>query len=72
MWAELVDDSAAFGLQSGTRDDPELRERCAHFAEQCCRLIPAAISQSEKRPGPGPQTANSLLDRAERPSTPSW
>jgi multidrug resistance protein MdtO len=65
MLAELMDDSAAFGLQSETRDDPELRQRCARIAEQCGLLIPPAVPQSEKRPAPGPQTTNSLLDRVE-------
>jgi multidrug resistance protein MdtO len=66
MLAELMDDSAAFGLQSDTRDDPELLERCARIAEQCGRLVPAAIPQSENRLEPGPQTTNTLLDRVER------
>src|SRR5580692_8809393 len=65
MLAELMDDSAAFGLQSEARDDAELRQRCARIAEQCGRLIPAAIPQSEKRLELGPQTTNSLLDRVE-------
>jgi multidrug resistance protein MdtO len=65
MLAELMDDSAAFGLQSDTRDDPEFRQRCARIAEQCGRLIPAAIPQSDKRLEPDPQTTNSLLDRVE-------
>jgi multidrug resistance protein MdtO len=65
MLAELMDDSAAFSLQSETRDDPEFRQRCAHIAEQCGRLIPAGIPQSEKRLEPRPQTTNSLLDSVE-------
>ncbi|MDT7811581.1 MAG: multidrug resistance protein MdtO [Acidobacteriaceae bacterium] len=65
MLAELMDDSAAFGLQSDTHADPELLERCARIAEQCGRLVPAAIPQSEKRLEPGPQTTNTLLDRVE-------
>jgi multidrug resistance protein MdtO len=65
MLAELMDNSAAFGLQSETRGDPEFRQRCARIAEQCGRLIPAAIPQSEKRLEPAPQTANTLLDRVE-------
>jgi multidrug resistance protein MdtO len=65
MLAELMDDSAAFALQSETRHDPKFRQRCARIAEQCGRLIPAAIPQSEKRLEPGPQTTNSLLDRVE-------
>ena len=66
MLAELMGDSAAFGLQSDTHADPELLERCARIAEQCGRLVPAAIPQSEKRLEPGPQTTNTLLDRVER------
>jgi multidrug resistance protein MdtO len=65
MLAELMDDSAAFGLQSETRDDAEFRQRCARIAEQCGRLIPAVIPQSEKRLEPRPQTTNSVLDRVE-------
>jgi multidrug resistance protein MdtO len=65
MLAELMDDSAAFGLQNDARDDAELLQRCARIAEQCGRLIPAAVPQSEKRLEPGPQTTNSLLDRVE-------
>jgi multidrug resistance protein MdtO len=65
MLAEMMDDSAAFGLQSGTRDDRGFRQRCARIAEQCGRLIPAAIPQSEMRPELGPQTTNTLLDRVE-------
>jgi multidrug resistance protein MdtO len=65
MLAELMDNSAAFGLQSETSDDLEFRQRCARIAEQCGRLIPAAIPQSEKRLEPGPQTPNILLDRVE-------
>jgi multidrug resistance protein MdtO len=65
MLAELMDNSAAFGLQSETRDDPDVRQRCARVAEQCDRLIPAAVPQSEKRLDLGPQTTNTLLDRVE-------
>jgi multidrug resistance protein MdtO len=65
MLAELMDNSAAFGLQSDPHDDPEVLERCRRIAEQCGRLIPAAIPQAEKRVDPGPQTTNTLLDRVE-------
>jgi multidrug resistance protein MdtO len=65
MLAELMDDSAAFGLQSETHDDSEFRQRCARIAEQCGRLIPVAIPQTEKYLEPGPQTTNTLLDRVE-------
>ena len=65
MLAELMDNSAAFGLQSDPHDDPEVLERCARIAEQCGRLIPAANPRAEKRVDPGPQTTNTLLDRVE-------
>jgi multidrug resistance protein MdtO len=65
MLAELMDHGAAFGLQSDTRDDAEIRQRCARIAEQCDRLIPAVIPQSKKRLDPRQQTTNTLLDRVE-------
>jgi multidrug resistance protein MdtO len=65
MLAELMDASAAFGLQSERLDDPDVQERCARIAEQCGRLIPATIPKSEKSLEPGPRRANSLLDRVE-------
>lgn len=66
MLAELMDNSAAFGLQSDPLDDIEVRERCARIADQCGRLIPAAIPQSAKPVNLGPETTNTLLDRVER------
>lgn len=65
MLAELMDNSAAFGLQSDPRDDSEVLERCARIAEQCGRLIPAAIPQLVKRVDPGPEQTHTLLDRVE-------
>ena len=65
MLAELMDHAAAFGLQSETRDDADIRHRCARIAEQCGRLIPAPIPQSTKRLDPQHQTTNSLLERVE-------
>ena len=65
MLAELMDNSAAFGLQSETRDDAEALERCARIAEQCRHLIPAAPAQSETRLEPVRQTTGSLLGRVE-------
>src|SRR5271168_713992 len=61
MLAELMDDSAAFGLQSENRDDAEFRQRCARIAEQCGRLIPTAFPHSESRLEPGRRTTDSLL-----------
>jgi multidrug resistance protein MdtO len=63
MLAELMDESAAFGLQ--IRDDSELRRRCARLAEQCRGLIPGVNPYSEGRFEAGPRVTNSLLDRVE-------
>src|SRR5262249_40035012 len=38
MLAELMDDSAAFGLQSQVHDDSQFRQRCQRIAEQCRSL----------------------------------
>src|SRR5271154_1466080 len=65
MLAELMDDSAAFGLQSEARDDGEFLERYAHIAEQCGRLIPAAIPRSERSLEDARQTTDTLLGRVE-------
>lgn len=65
MLAELMDTSAAFGLQSKALDDPEFRERCARVAEQCRRLITAPITRVENAQEPRPQSLNTLLDRVE-------
>jgi multidrug resistance protein MdtO len=63
MLAELMDESAAFGLQSDMSDDSQLRQRCARIAEQCRALIRGA--SPEGRFEPGPRATNSLLDRVE-------
>ena len=65
MLAELMDDSAAFGLQNDACDDPGAQQRCARIAEQCARLTPAVIPQSVEHLEPGPLSTNSLLDRVE-------
>ncbi len=65
MLAELMDTSAAFGLQSKSLDDLEFRERCARVAEQCRRLIPAPITQAANAQVPRLQSQNTLLDRVE-------
>ena len=65
MLAQLMDVSAAFGLQYQTVDDPDIRERCGHIATQCVELISESVAVSEKHTelhaGPTP----SLLDRVE-------
>jgi len=65
MLAELMDDSAAFGLQSDTREDSKLRQRCARIAEQCGRLVSAAIPRPEDGLELGTQETSNLIDRVE-------
>jgi multidrug resistance protein MdtO len=68
MQAQLLDISAAFGLQQPTLADPALRQRCAHIAEICHYLaigtVPPDRQQqlAEEHPiGPDP----TLLDRVD-------
>ena len=65
MLAELMDDSAAFGLQSEVLADPEFRDRCARIAEQCRGLVDGGIPQPERWERSEPQTTHRLLDRVE-------
>jgi multidrug resistance protein MdtO len=65
MLAQLMDVSAAFGLQHQTQDDPALRERCAHIAEQCRELISESVQTSEKHLELHAGKTPSLLDRVE-------
>jgi multidrug resistance protein MdtO len=68
MLAQLMDVSAAFGLQHGLHNatdpattNPELRQRCARIAEHCHQLMTHTV------PGPEAPGAfeNGLLDRVE-------
>jgi multidrug resistance protein MdtO len=65
MQAQLMDVAAAFGLQNIEEDSPELRQRCAHIAEQCRELIPASVPKSEKRLLLNQESVVTLLDRVE-------
>ena len=65
MLAELMDHSAAFGLQSEPHDDPDFRLRCARIAEECGRLMPPAGLAPVEGLDPGPETTDTLLDRVE-------
>lgn len=65
MLAQLMDVSAAFGLQYQAEDSPELRQRCAHIAEQCRELIAESVQKSEKHVELHAGTAPSLLDRVD-------
>jgi multidrug resistance protein MdtO len=68
MQAQLLDISAAFGLQNPTLSDPALRQRCAHIANLCHYLaigtVPPDVRQlmaGEHAVGPDP----TLIDRVD-------
>jgi len=68
MQAQLLDISAAFGLQNPTLSDPALRQRCAHIANLCHYLaigtVPPDVRQlmaGEHPIGPDPI----LIDRVD-------
>jgi len=68
MLAQLVDLSAAFGLQYPTLSDPALRQRCAHIAEFCRYLGTGVVPperqlalKTEHTLGPDP----TMLDRVD-------
>ncbi len=65
MLAQLMDVSAAFGLQYQNVDDPALRERCGHIATQCGELISESVAVTEKQTELHAGTTPSLLDRVE-------
>jgi multidrug resistance protein MdtO len=65
MLAELMDVSAAFGLQNPTVDDPEIRRRCAQIAAECEALLQDAVPLHQDYVVPGPETKVTLLDRVE-------
>jgi multidrug resistance protein MdtO len=65
MQAQIMDVSAAFGLQNTEEDSPELRRRCAIIAEQCRELIPVSIPKFESRLRFMPENCLTLLDRVE-------
>ena len=65
MLAQLMDVSAAFGLQYVAVDDPAFRERCGHIATQCSELISGSVSITEKHTELHAGTTPSLLDRVQ-------
>ena len=65
MLAQLMDVSAAFGLQYQAQDDPAFRQRCAHIAKQCHELISDSVQPLEKHLELHAGTTPSLLDRVE-------
>src|SRR5271163_733059 len=66
MLAELMDDSAAFGLQSKIPAAADSRRRCERVAEQCRSLIDDVVHQNETRFTAPPLTSHTLLDTVER------
>ena len=65
MLAELMDVSAAFGLQNPTGVDPETRRRCAQLALECKALLDDTVPPHEGYRPPGPDVRLTLLDRVE-------
>ncbi|WP_353069293.1 FUSC family protein [Tunturibacter empetritectus] len=65
MLAQIMNVSAAFGLQNTGKDSPELRRRCGIIAEQCRELIPVFVPTIEKRLRFMPENSVTLLDRVE-------
>jgi multidrug resistance protein MdtO len=65
MLAQLMDVSAAFGLQHPATLDPETRARCARIADACRRLTPGIPALSTEDLNLGPASNYSLLDRVE-------
>jgi multidrug resistance protein MdtO len=65
MLAKLMEESAAFGLQTGPTCDAESRRRCQIIAEQCGRLFQQAAPASEDNLRPGPGKMDGVLDHVE-------
>ena len=63
--AQVMDVSAAFGLQYQTVDDPAFREHCGRIAEKCRQLISESVTVSEKHTELHAGISPSLLDRVE-------
>lgn len=65
MLAQLMDVSAAFGMQNEVYDDPEFLRRCRLIASQCAELDPVHIPNAETHLTYSPSTHYGLLDRVE-------
>ena len=66
MLAELMDDSAAFGLQGDAVTDPEALVQCKRIAEFCRILMGGRIPEHRERFVLPPFALHSLLGRVER------
>ena len=65
MLAQLMDVSAAFGLQYHTADDPVLRQSCAQIAAECQALLEDRVPEHEGYRLPDTSEKQTLLDRVE-------
>ena len=65
MLAQLMDVSAAFGLQYQAEDDPALRARCARIADECHELITGSVPTFEKHVEFHADKTPHLVDRVE-------
>ena len=65
MLAQLMDVSAAFGLQNPASVDEDMRVRCRRLADACKRLIPGIPLRLDDDILVGPAGNYSLLDRIE-------
>ena len=65
MLAQLMDVSAAFGLQNVAVDDANMRVRCGRIAKHCEELIAETIPTAAQVEQLHPLSTLSLLDRVE-------
>ena len=65
MLAQLMDVSAAFGLQNPAEVDPDTQARCKRIADELKALIPGIPMRPSEGILLGPQESYSLLDRVE-------
>jgi multidrug resistance protein MdtO len=65
MIAQLMDVSAAFGLQNPTAADPAIRKRCAQIAAECQSLLEDKIPQQDNYSPSEVERNMTLLDRVE-------
>jgi multidrug resistance protein MdtO len=65
MLAQLMDVSAAFGLENPLTVDPDTQARAARISEECSRLVPGIPPSPSEGLMLGPGPAYTLLDRVE-------
>jgi multidrug resistance protein MdtO len=65
MLAQLMDVSAAFGLQYVNENTPEIMQRCAHIAKQCGELVTESVQKFEKHRELHTSTVPNLLERID-------